>query len=137
MNEIIIRAGRGRHLIWMVDSRQSPKFRFDLSFSRSMWNAKILVEIARSSDLPVCFVDCVEEVGAHDYDVDAPSVADKFRGARLRFGITGSDSRGIPDVLHPSCDQLKRSVSKDFWICLFQVGRPTFGRKVQPARESN
>jgi hypothetical protein len=28
-----------------------------------MTNAKVLVEVARSSNVPVCFIDCVEKVG--------------------------------------------------------------------------
>lgn len=76
-----------------------------------MWYAKVLVEIACSSNLPVCFIDCVEEVGAHYYDVDAPSITDKFLGAWLRFWIAGSNAEVVPDALHPSCDQLGKKLS--------------------------
>jgi hypothetical protein len=59
------RGGRG-DFIGMVDRCQSSKPRFYVSLTCRVWDTKVLVEIARSSDVPVCFVDGIKEVGAYD-----------------------------------------------------------------------
>jgi len=71
-----------------------------------MWYPQILVKIRASPYVPVRFIYCVEEVGAHDDDVDAPAVGNETRGAWLWFGISGSYCDTVIYSLNPSCHHL-------------------------------
>jgi len=71
-----------------------------------VWEGEVLVEIGGSSDVPVGFVDCVEEVGGYYYDVDAAAVEDVFWGAGLRLWRAGADGDSIVYGLYPACYQL-------------------------------
>jgi hypothetical protein len=66
-----------------------------------------LVEIGHAPYVPVCFIDCVEEIGRHDDDVDAPSVEEVSRGARFGLGVSSAYGNSVVDVLDPSCYQLE------------------------------
>ena len=83
-----------------------------------MRKPQVLVEIRGSSNVPVCFVDGVEEVRAHDYDVDAPSMLDKSWGTGLRFWIARADSDTVVCALEPSCHQLVVLSVCFFEVCL-------------------
>jgi hypothetical protein len=65
-----------------------------------------LVEIAASPEVPVCLVDRVKEVGAHDEDVDAPSVLYESWGSGLRFWVAGAYRNTVVEALYPSCNEL-------------------------------
>lgn len=56
------------------------------------------------ANLPVGFVDCVEQVDGYDEDVDAPAVLDVAWGSRLGFGRAGADCEAVVEALCPSCN---------------------------------
>lgn len=66
-----------------------------------------MVEVTTLSYFIVGFIDCVEEVGGYDEHVDASSVLDEARGARLGFRVAGADCEVVVETLDPPCYQLE------------------------------
>jgi hypothetical protein len=95
-----------------------------------------LVEVGGAPYVPVCFIDCVEEVGRHDDDMDAPSVKDVSRGARLGLGISGAYGDSVVNILDPSCYQLGgMSICFLFRRFAFKMGESTYVWEKSPSRE--
>lgn len=61
-----------------------------------MADAKVLIEVARSSNIPVCFIDCVEKVRRDNYDMNTPAVLDVSRGSWLGSWITSANCNTVP-----------------------------------------
>jgi hypothetical protein len=61
-----------------------------------MTDAKVLVEVTRSSNIPVCFKDCVEKVCRDDHDMNASAVLDVSRGSWLGSWITSANCDTVP-----------------------------------------
>lgn len=100
-----------------------------------MRKPQVLVEIRGSSNVPVCFIDGVEEVRAHDYDVDAPSMLDKSWGAGLRFWIARADSDTVVYALDPSCHQLGVLSVCFFKVCIVDAEVTPYIWEERPASE--
>ena len=134
MNKISISIVWALNFVWMELGCQPPVFGFDLLIGCRMINPKVLVEIRRSANLPVCFVNCIQQICADHYYIYAPSVLQIFRTSRLWFRITSSYHDAIVNTLEPSCHHLQLLVLGSE---LRYIGKLTFGRKVHAARDSN
>ncbi len=82
-----------------------------------MRDAQVLVEVASSSDVPVGFINGIEEVSRHDDNMDAPPVQDESRRPRLGFRIAGTYREAVEDCLNPSCHQLWTELAMCLEIC--------------------
>lgn len=60
-----------------------------------MSNAEVLVEVGGPADFPMGFVDCVEEVGGYNRNMDAPPVLIVARCSWLWFGVTSANGDAI------------------------------------------
>jgi len=61
-----------------------------------MSDAKVLVEVACSSNIPVCFIDCIQKVCRDNHDMNAPAVLYVSRGSRLGSWITSANCDTVP-----------------------------------------
>lgn len=82
-------------ILGRIKNIQSSKATVDSSFIDCQSYTKILIEVSSHAKLKVGFVDCVEEIGHNDYDVDPSAMLHKSLCSRLRFGITCAYPDGI------------------------------------------
>jgi hypothetical protein len=59
-------------------------------------NAKVLIEIAGPSNVPVGFVDGVEEVRRDNYEMNALPMLDISRTSGLGSGVACADCNAVP-----------------------------------------
>jgi hypothetical protein len=60
-----------------------------------MSNAEVLVEVGGPAEFPMGFVDCVEEIGSYDRNMDAPPVLIVARCSWLRLGFASANGDAI------------------------------------------
>ena len=99
--EYAFRVGRSRN-----QNSQSSKLGLDALVTDIMAHAKMLVEVTGLTELPVCFVNRVEQVCQNDGYVNSLAVVRKGTRSRLRFWIACSNPYGIVGSLRPASDKL-------------------------------
>ena len=92
----------GGHLIRVVLDRETAEPGCQALVVDVVGDSEVLVEVSGSADLPVCFVDGVEEVGEDHYDLDAAAVLDPAGSAWGGFWLAGTDPDCVVGGLEPA-----------------------------------
>ena len=94
--EEVCRGGCLGDFVGVVERGETAEARFDFAVGGAVGDTQVLVVVGGEADGVVCFVDCVEEVGCYDGDVNSLAVLDVEGGSGLGFGITRADGDAVP-----------------------------------------